>query len=70
MEGTILQKVLAAFAAMRNNVNRRPPSIDGLEVRESSWDEWLESGGQSEAKDLTRSRFQNTWLRKFLGKRD
>jgi hypothetical protein len=62
---------MAAWAAMRNNGNRSRPSIDGLEVHESSWNEWLESGGvQPEAKELDRARSQSTWLHKLLGKKD
>ena len=69
MEGTILQKLMAVLTAMRHGVSPSPPSIDGLEVHESSWNEWLESGGQPDTKDLGRGRSQNGWLRKLLRKR-
>ncbi|HEY4083726.1 MAG TPA: hypothetical protein VGM81_23810 [Burkholderiaceae bacterium] len=65
-----MQRLVAALTAIRHSANPSRPSIDGLEVHESSWDEWLESGGQPEAKELGHARPQNAWLRKLLGKKD
>lgn len=46
--GSRLQRLMRALTRWWHRVTRKQPDIliSGLEVRESSWEDWLDSGGE------------------------
>ncbi|HEY4081909.1 MAG TPA: hypothetical protein VGM81_14560 [Burkholderiaceae bacterium] len=46
-QGSRLQTLMRALTRWWHRVTRKQPDIlIGLEVRESSWEDWLDSGGE------------------------